>query len=304
MKRLHRDDLFSYSVFDEPRDIDFNTVLWVRAGGNVLIDPLPLTPHDRAHLAKLGGAAWIVVTNSDHVRASEALARDLRAKIAGPRAERETFPLRCDAWLGDGDAVVPGLVAHELAGSKTPGELMLALDDTTLIFGDVVRSHRAGAFMFLPPDKLKDKRAAVRSVRHAAEGKGTDAVLVGDGFSAFGNGRLLLDELLEREGAHADDSGEFRIPASRRSIPAPPAAAACSFCGRADVFLVSGEAGTRGKAAALCASCAPRLAVAQGAARCDFCDQEAPEVARQGKASICRGCLDLALEAFQVAGEL
>ena len=64
MKRLHRPDLYGWSRFDEDRNIDFHSVLWVRPEGNVLIDPLPLSVHDRAHLESLGSASIIVITNS------------------------------------------------------------------------------------------------------------------------------------------------------------------------------------------------------------------------------------------------
>ena len=60
MKRLHRPDLFGWSVFDEKRDIDFHGLLWVRDGGNVLVDPLPMSAHDAAHLQRLGGATQVV----------------------------------------------------------------------------------------------------------------------------------------------------------------------------------------------------------------------------------------------------
>ena len=123
MKSLHRPDLFMWSRFDEARNIDFNSILWVRDGGNVLIDPLPLGAHDRAHLDALGGADTIVVTNSDHVREAGALRDALSARVLGPRAEKDGFPVECDGWLGDGDEPVPGLVVFELHGSKTPGEL-------------------------------------------------------------------------------------------------------------------------------------------------------------------------------------
>ena len=76
VKRLHRQDLYCWSTFDERRDIDFNSVLWVHRDGNVLIDPLPLTPHDFAHLRSLGGAGWIALTNSDHVRGAATIAAD------------------------------------------------------------------------------------------------------------------------------------------------------------------------------------------------------------------------------------
>jgi hypothetical protein len=48
LKKLHRTDLFGWSVFDEERNIDFNGTLWVRPQGNVLIDPLPLIEHDKS----------------------------------------------------------------------------------------------------------------------------------------------------------------------------------------------------------------------------------------------------------------
>ena len=89
----------------------------------MLVDPLPMTPHDLEHLEKLGGAAWIVVTNKDHVRGAAELAQRFGARLAGPAAEQTDFPLRCQRWLGDGDEVVPGLTALALEGSNTPGEL-------------------------------------------------------------------------------------------------------------------------------------------------------------------------------------
>jgi hypothetical protein len=195
MKRLHRKDLYMWSVFDERLDIDFNGFAWVREGGNVLVDPLPMTPHDRAHLEKLGGAAWIVVTNSAHTRGAKAAAEAFGAKIAGPAKERETLELSCERWLSEGDSLVPGLTVVELDGSKTPGELALVLDGTTLVCGDLVRSHRAGALALLPDPKLTDKARAVASVRRLAGLPGISAVLVGDGWCAVREGKTVLEEL-------------------------------------------------------------------------------------------------------------
>src|SRR5262245_12474276 len=109
MKRMHRGDLYGWSRFDEDRNLDFHSILWVAPGGNVAIDPLPLSDHDRRHLDQLGGCATIVVTNSDHTRGAAALATATSARILGPAAERESFPIACQGWLGDGDLVAPGL---------------------------------------------------------------------------------------------------------------------------------------------------------------------------------------------------
>lgn len=193
MKRLHRPDLFAWSCFDESRNIDFSSVAWIRPGGNVLIDPLPMSDHDRAHLESLGGAALIIVTNSDHVRGAQGLAQHLRARLCGPRAERETFPLPCDDWLGEGDEPAPGLHVLEMHGSKTPGELALVLEETTLITGDLVRGHVGGSLNLLPDAKLVDRSRALASVKRIIEEHPRiEAVLVGDGWPVFRDGARAL----------------------------------------------------------------------------------------------------------------
>lgn len=196
MKHLHRPDLYAWSHFDESRDIDFHGVAWVRRGGNLLIDPLPMSEHDRAHLRSLGGAAWIVVTNSDHVRGAQALAEAFGAELWGPRAEREGFPLACARWLGDGDEPLPGLRVHELHGSKTAGELALVIDGTTLVCGDLVRGQMAGRLNLLPDAKLRDRAAALASLKRIVEAwPRLQTVLVGDGWPLFGDGARALAAL-------------------------------------------------------------------------------------------------------------
>jgi hypothetical protein len=196
MKALHRPDLFGWSRFDEPRNLDFNSVVWIRPQGNVLVDPLPLSPHDEEHLKTLGGAAFIVLTNSEHVRDAAALREKLGAKVFGPAAEREAFPFHCDGWLSDGQQPVPGLRALELNGSKTPGELALLLEDTTLITGDLIRAQRGGTLNLLPDVKLRDKAAALASVRALLSHDRIEAVLVGDGWPVFRDGLSRLKELV------------------------------------------------------------------------------------------------------------
>jgi len=196
MKLLHRDDLFSWSEFNEERNLDFNSWLWQRSDGNVLIDPLPLSVHDQQHLESLGGAKFIVVTNSDHCRDAEKIARDTGAKLYGPIQEKTNFPLACDHWLQSGDQVVPGLIVIELAGSKTPGELALLLEDNTLITGDLIRCHKAGELCLLPDAKLNDKKMAIESLGHLADLPGINAVLPGDGWPIFRYGAEAMVRLV------------------------------------------------------------------------------------------------------------
>jgi hypothetical protein len=201
MKQLHRPDILTWSAYDEPRRMDFNSFLWAREGGNVLFDPLPLTPHHRQHLDELGGVAWIVLTNSDHVRGAGEVVALTGAKVLGPRGERARFPLPCERWLAEGDEPFPGLHVHELQGSKTVGELALVLDETTALFGDLVRAGRAGSLALLPSQKLSDPAGALESVRRVRTLHPRIAhVLVGDGWCAFHGGGALLDEMLASGG--------------------------------------------------------------------------------------------------------
>ncbi|HEY9824198.1 MAG TPA: hypothetical protein V6D19_02035 [Stenomitos sp.] len=195
MKSLHRPDLYTWSIFDAERNVDFNSIAWVSPSGIVLIDPLPLSPHDWDHLQSLGQVSWIVITNSDHIRDTFVLAERTGAKVAGPQAEKEQFPTACDRWLQDGDEVVSGLKVIELQGSKTPGELALVLNNTILITGDLVRAHKADQLMLLPDAKLHNKAQAVTSLERLIALESIETVLVGDGWSVFRNGRQYLLDL-------------------------------------------------------------------------------------------------------------
>jgi hypothetical protein len=201
MKALHRTDLFGWSRFDESRNIDFNSLLWLHPEGNVAVDPLPLSDHERARLREFGGVRHIVITNSDHVRATRDLVELTGARTYGPRAEQNTFPFACDAWLAEGDSVVTGLVPLELDGSKTPGELALVLGGTTLVTGDLVRAHAAGRLDLLPDAKLANAARARDALRRLSELAEIEAVLPGDGWPVFRDGRRALEELLDRVGS-------------------------------------------------------------------------------------------------------
>ncbi len=197
MKRLHRNDLFAWSEFNQERNLDFHSVLWVRESGNILIDPLPLSDHDLTHLKSLGGVSIIVITNSDHCRDAENITAIIGGKILGPTAERDNFPITCDRWVSDDEEIVPGLMAYQLEGSKTPGELALILENNTLITGDLIRCHVAGELCLLPAKKLSNIDLAQQSVIRLANLPGIDTVITGDGWPIFKEGSLALKRLLE-----------------------------------------------------------------------------------------------------------
>ena len=68
MKLLHKNNLFCWTHFDEDRNIDFHSYLWVRDEGNVVFDPLPLTAHDENHLNSLGKVSYIFGSCSNKIK--------------------------------------------------------------------------------------------------------------------------------------------------------------------------------------------------------------------------------------------
>ncbi|MFT4940161.1 MAG: hypothetical protein ACI88A_003213 [Paraglaciecola sp.] len=195
MKLLHKDNLFCWSKFDEDRNIDFHSYLWVRAKGNVVFDPLPLTSHDEDHLKSLGSISYIIISNSDHVRNAENLAKMTGAKIWGPAGEASSFPIKCSKWLNEGDAALEELDVYSLSGSKTNGELSFLIEGETLITGDLVRAHSGGKLCMLPDAKLLDVKEAKSSVKRLAAIRGVTAILPGDGWPVFRYGGQVLSEL-------------------------------------------------------------------------------------------------------------
>ena len=192
MKQLHRSDLFNWSEFNEERNIDFNGTLWLSPAGNVLIDPVTFTEHDINHLESLGGAAHVIITNSDHVRDAAKILLITGAKCWGPAAEKEDFPISCDGWLSEEEQPIKGIEVFCLNGSKTPGELALLIDNKTLVTGDLIRSHEGGHLRILPEEKLQNRELALKSIKRMASITNIQAVIPGDGWPVFNYGHEAL----------------------------------------------------------------------------------------------------------------
>jgi hypothetical protein len=189
MKQLHKPNLWSWSLFNEERNLDFHSVFWARPAGGVttggvMIDPLPLSAHDAVHVAAVQVQQAFGATGGAAVRIwGPALEPQLLASL-GAHALRPEHELGAE------------LQVIELHGSKTPGELCLLLDGATLVTGDLLRGHRAGWLNLLPDAKLSDKAQAIASLERLARLEQIEAVLVGDGWPVFRAGAAALRELL------------------------------------------------------------------------------------------------------------
>jgi uncharacterized cupin superfamily protein len=192
------DDLYTWSVFNEEKQFDFNGFLWVRDDGNILIDPVPMSAQDAAQLDELGGAALIVLTNRDHERDAMAFKQRTGAQFVAHEADAPLFELAVDRTVADGEEIVPDLRVLHLEHGKSPGEIALLWRSGTVAFiGDYVWGHPVGSLVLGAEPKVTEPAKAALQLRKLLALPQLDALLLGDGHSILQGARDALQAMLE-----------------------------------------------------------------------------------------------------------
>ncbi len=198
MKRVMFDDLYTWSVFNEEKQFDFNGFLWVREEGNVLIDPVPMSAGDIKQMDELGGAALIVLTNRDHERDAVAFKEHTGARIVAHEADAPLFELAVDRTVTDGEEIRPDLRVLHLAHGKSPGEIALLWRNNSVAFiGDYVWGHPVGSLTLGAEPAVSDPAKAALQLRKLLAIPQLDALLLGDGHSILSGARDALIAMLE-----------------------------------------------------------------------------------------------------------
>ncbi len=161
-------DVYCWSVFNEDRQIDFNGHLWVREEGNVLFDPVPMIESDLAQLDRLGGAAWIVVTNRDHEREAGAFRERTGARVIAHEADAASLAASVDRPVREGE-ILPGLWAVRLEHGKSPGEIALHWPEREVVLaGDLVVGAPVGRLSLLARREARRRAGGRLGVPQAA----------------------------------------------------------------------------------------------------------------------------------------
>ncbi len=198
MKRVMFDDLYTWSVFNEEKQFDFNGYLWMREQGNILIDPVPMSASDAAQLDALGGASLIVLTNRDHERDAVAFQERTGAQIVAHEADAPLFELSVERTVTDGEEIVPDLRVLHLAHGKSPGEIALLWRGGSVAFiGDYVWGHPVGKLVLGAEPAVADPAQAALQLRKLLAVPQLDALLLGDGHSICHGARDALQAMLE-----------------------------------------------------------------------------------------------------------
>ncbi|MDP9025079.1 MAG: cupin domain-containing protein [Candidatus Eremiobacteraeota bacterium] len=196
MQKTMIDGVAMWSRWQPDRNLAFNSYFIETAGGNLIVDPLELDPQDAAEIFAAGGAAWIVITNRDHERATRSVATLFGSKVAASRAEAAEISTPVDRIVNGGESI-EGASVIALEGLKTAGEFALYFaEKDTVIVGDALWGDPAGSVRMMPDDKLADPAAAARSLR-ALLSQRPRHLLVGDGTPVFGRASETIAAFLE-----------------------------------------------------------------------------------------------------------
>jgi glyoxylase-like metal-dependent hydrolase (beta-lactamase superfamily II) len=194
------EDVWRWSVWNEPRKLWFNGHLLRSGDSALLVDPV-VANVDVAEAIDEAGARcgrWLcLITNADHSRAAaEARARfNAQILVARGDAERaELAALAPDDTIDDGDELA-GLRVIRVGDLKTPGEIVLHWEARRLlVVGDAAVGRPSGALSMLAPEKFRDPAAARASVARLAA-LAVDVVLVGDGDDVLSGGAAALERV-------------------------------------------------------------------------------------------------------------
>jgi len=187
-----------WSFFSDEKQLDFNGLLLTTNDHRILVDPPPLDTE--ARMAVLTGPPldYVVLTNRDHMRETEACRREFHAKVYVPAADAVQMDITPDKTYADGELLPGGLWVIHLEGMKSPGESALFLErgKGILIVGDALIGKPPNHLSLLAAEKLPDIGKAKEGLRRLLK-YNFDMVLVGDGASILTEGKEAVRRAIE-----------------------------------------------------------------------------------------------------------
>jgi glyoxylase-like metal-dependent hydrolase (beta-lactamase superfamily II) len=199
MKKI-LDDLYTWSVFNEEKKLNFNGWYLRTAQTFLLIDPPPLSPEDILFVEKMGKPKGIFLTNKHHTRSSLDYRQRWGARISVHEKDQPIMEIMVDDTFSDNALLEGELLVIRIPDAKTPGECAFFWEkNKTLIIGDAMIGKPEGSLSLLPDEKFKDPKKARAGLRILRQYP-FDKLLVGDGAVILQNAKAIFETFLKEQG--------------------------------------------------------------------------------------------------------
>lgn len=157
-------DLFFWQAYDPKVKAHLFSTAILTSSGILIVDPIPVGETALNELVRTAPVIGIVITSSNHTRASQEFSTRFSAPLF---AHRNSLPEEASfTALTDGDKICGVLDVIELHGAA-PGEIALHFppNDGTLVVGDALINFGPLGFSLLPKKYCSDEKAMRRSLR-------------------------------------------------------------------------------------------------------------------------------------------
>ena len=146
------DTLFYWNVYEPSLKCDLSCTALKIGPGLVVIDPVPLADAAWKDLLAIAPLRAILLTNGNHVRASDALRRRHHVPVVtAPVTRRDITEIKPDIVLLEKERLY-GITPIAIPGA-TPGETAFYANTGVMIVGDAVINTSAEKGLELLPDK-------------------------------------------------------------------------------------------------------------------------------------------------------
>jgi hypothetical protein len=188
--------LFVWQAYDPKVKADLFSSGLVTPAGVLIVDPIPLAESALDELQRTSAIAGIVLTNSNHVRASLEFAKLFSAPLF---AHRESLGKAKVAFaeVGNGDTICAAVDIIAIDGAA-PGEIALHYpsNNGTLIVGDALINFEPHGFSLLPKKYCSDEKKMRRSLRKLLAVK-SERMLFAHGTPILSGATDRLQQLLD-----------------------------------------------------------------------------------------------------------
>jgi glyoxylase-like metal-dependent hydrolase (beta-lactamase superfamily II) len=192
-------DIAIWHGYDPAVKAELYSTCLATSDGMYLVDPIPLRKPAVEGLIGSAPVAGIIVTNSNHFRATAAFAQQFSASTFSHIEAFPNDPPRQLKEVVDGEEVCDGLRVISIDGAAA-GEIVLhyAVNGGALIVGDALINFEPYAFAFLPAKYCSNQKQMRRSLRKLLDYK-ADQMFFAHGTPILADASERLQQLLDSQ---------------------------------------------------------------------------------------------------------